>query len=236
MAKVKVLFSLLGALTLLLTGCNENNQESKNQDSEDEVIERFINVKDSETVEVKSTKNYSLNNFVFKEASPVFADSHIDHFVIPVYQQKVMTQVAQDGFFTLDISLTAKSSGNLYFNINYQILEQLQDAFRIELYSQSLSKSVIYSFKTMESVTEGKADLNADGVNDKEEFTGEEIIYTTGEHSYNVEAFNTNPYTSVNENDEINIKATVYFDGFYTPSVMPGNHNPSDLDMLFEIR
>ena len=234
MNKAKVLFSLFGALALLLTGCGDNNQEP--EPSGEEEVEKFINVKDSDTVEVKSEKSYSLKDFGFLELAPIFQDSHIDHFGVAIYQQAVISNVREDGFFTLNINLTAKASGNLYFNVNYQILEELQDAFRIELYSQSLSKSVIYSFKTMESVTEGKADLNADGVNDKEEFTGEEIIYTTGEHSYNVEAFNTNPYTSVNENDEINIKATVYFDGFYTPSVMPGNQNPSDLDMLFEIR
>ena len=228
MIKTKVLFSLFASLSLLLTGCGEGGDNSQEK-------ERFIKVQGNESVEVTSTTSYSLKDFTFYEAAPVFVDSHIDHFVMAVYGQEVMTTVQERGFFTLDIAMTAKASGNLYFNVNYQILEQLQDAFRIELYSQSLNKSVIYSFKGGESITEGKADLNADGMDDKKNL-GEDIIYTTGEHSYNTEAFNTNPYTSVNENDQISIKATVYFDGFYLTNTIPTIQNPSDLEMLFEIR
>ena len=227
MNKSKVLFSLFSALAVLLTGCGE---EGGNQQKE-----KFIKVKGNESVEVTSPASYSLKDFNFYELAPVFQDSHIDHFVIAIHLQRVITNVKEDGFFTLDIALTAKASGNLYFNVDYQIAQELQDAFRIELYSQSLNKSVIYSFKGGESITEGTADLNADGQPDKDPQTGEDMIYTTGEHSYNTEAFNTNPYTSVNENDQINIKATVFFDGFHLQD-LPGIQNPSDLNMLFEIR
>ena len=230
MIKTKTLFSLLAALSLLLTGCGDNNQQEQTSEKE-----KYINIQGNESIEVKSDASVSLKNFNFYDATPIFMDSHIDHFVVPRFGERLIVNIRNEGFYVLNINLKAKSSGGLYFNIDYSLDEDLKDAFRIELYSQSINKSVIYSFKGGESLTEGKADLNGDQEFDKDG-SGEEIIYTTGEHSYDTEAFNTNPYTNLNENDEISIKATIYFDGFYIPSNTQSIRDLPDLNMLFEIR
>lgn len=230
MIKTKVLFSLFTGFALLLTGCGEGEGGNEPQEKE-----KYIKVTGNESIEVTSPASYSLKGFNFYDATPVFVDSHIDHFVFPMHGQRVINNIRSDGFYMMDIALKAKASGDLYFNVNYPINEELQDAFRIELYSQSLNKSVIYSFKGGESLTEGHADLNGDGQDDKDG-SGEYIIYTTGEHSYNTEAFNTNAFTSVNENGELSIKATIYYDGFYVSNNTSGIKDMLDLEMLFEIR
>ena len=234
MIKTKLLFSLFATIMLAVTGCNQQSEEYEEDD--DEIVERFIKVKGNESIEITSPTSYSLKSFYFQEVTPIFVDSHIDHFVIPLCGQRVITNVHENGFYILNVNLKAKATGGLYFNINYQINEGLQDAFRIELYTQSINKSTIYSFDGRESITEGKIDLDCDNQYDKDPITREEIIYTTGEHSYQTEAFNTSPYLNVNENDEISIKATIYFDGFYLTNGDTDNQNPSDLEMLFDIR
>ena len=224
--KRNVLLVLFASMSLLLTGCDGT--------SGDTVKDLTINVKVSEPLELTSDKSYPLGQKYFVEGSPVFVDGHIDHLVMPVYGTALMTDEVREGFVKVDIKLSSKSSGSLYFNIDSDAETTLKDSLRIELYEQVSNTSVIYSYNGGESLTEGTADMNGDNQEDIGA-DGNPIIYTTGEHSYSTEQFNVNPFITMQENVEVTIRAIVFYDGFTTNNA---NYSQSlqKLDFLFEVR
>ena len=219
------LLILVAALPLLLAGCDGTSGGSSK--------DLTIGVKATNPLELLSEKSYDLGQKYLPEGSPVFADGHIDHLVMPIYGTALMTDEVRDGFVELNIRLSSKSSGSLYFNIDSDI-DALKDSLRIELYEQVSNKSVIYSYNGGESLTEGPADMNGDNQQDMGA-DGNPIIYTTGKHSYSTEQFNVNPFIEMQENVEVTIRVIVFYDGFTTNNA---NYSQSlqKLDFLFEVR
>ena len=240
-----LLIPLLGSL-VLLGGCNqtteikddikeeETTETENNNEEENAKVIKNINVSADESLELKSESQYSMKDFYFLEMVPVFSDGHIDHFTRPIYQYQTMSEVVKEGFYQFTINATNKKAGDLYFNIDIDIDKGLEDAFRIEVYNEAKNKSVIYSFKEMESITQGQLDLNGDNELDKD-MMGNPITYTTGEESYHVEKMNNTPFTQVEQDEEMSLRVTVYFDGFYLDN---SNTNQAlyKLDLKLEIK
>lgn len=228
----KITLPFLAFLAISLTGCN-NTTPSGGKTNDNQML-----IKTNDGLSLLSESKRSIKDGELREAVPIFVDGHIDHFAYPVYQHKTIEQVVNEGFIQFNISLKAKQSGSLYFNIDSDAKGTIQNALRIELYQQSASKSVVYSYAGGESVTEGYLDLNSDGKNDRDGTfggDGEEILYTTGSHSYNTEKFNTNPFKVMENDEELNLRATIFIDGFYT-----SNENfqgiMKKINLLFDIK
>lgn len=231
----KITLPFLAFLAISLVGCNNNlvpQGDSGNKDGYQMLI------KTNDGLSLLSESKRSIKDGELREAVPIFVDGHIDHFACPVYQYKTIEQVVNEGFIQFNISLKAKQAGSLYFNIDSDAKGAIQNALRIELYQQSTSKSVIYSYAGGESVTEGYLDLNFDGKNDRDGTfgdDGEEILYTTGSHSYNTEKFNTNSFKVMENDEELNLRATIFIDGFYT-SNDTYQGNMKKINLLFDIK
>lgn len=204
---------ILGAAFLTLTGCSVTPNDNTNNNNK----YFSITVKNNESLDRKSEEQYPFEGFMFQEVVPIFEDGHIDHFGAPIAGEPLIKNVVRDGYILVYVGFFAQATGSLHFNINSDASGTMKDALRVELYHQVSNTSVIYSDAGGESITEGKADLNADGQPDKDPMTGEEIIYTNGQHSYNTVKFdNTTPFMSVNNGDELGFRVLVYIDGFQT--------------------
>ena len=239
--KMKWLFGILTSFSLMLSGC-ASDPHSSNDDGDDDPpapeVNKFAYVKTNSGLELKSDASYSIKNFHFEPIAPIFENGHVDHFVIALAYQELITHVATDYNISLNASFKAKSAGSIYFNLDYGVNEKYKDSVRVELFESTKNKSVIYSYNGGESLTEGEDDLDADGQPDKTGYLWDEqhvCIYTTGEHSYQTEKFNENPYLTVEENEEINIRVNFWFDGFYTNGT-PGREDPNNINLLFELK
>ena len=216
---------LLTLAAFLLVGCGQNEEKQK---------ENYVNVEAKDPLQLKSDSKYSLNGFNFYEMVPVFVDGHIDHFVTPVLGQAQVNKTVSTGFFQKNVILNSSSAGGLYLNLDSDAEGTIKNALRIELYEESLNKSVVYSYSAGESITEGKADLDGDGSPDKN-INGEEIVYTTGSHSYQCEQFGKAAFSELKENEELSLRMTIFIDGFQTDS---SNYttNLTKLDISFELK
>ena len=235
--KTKLLFGLFASLSLVLTGCDKDIRDQFRK-----AVNKCVNVKPDESLELLSKDSYSIKEKTFYPAAPVFVEGHIDHFVIAEYRRELIdTVLSSDYYFCSTINIKAKTTGSLYFDINFTVSDAFKDSIRIELYETTKNKSVIYSYNGGESLTEGTFDLNADGLPDKkgtydwDENSTEYCVYTTGEHSYQTEKFSETPYLTVNENDELTIRINFWFDGFYSEN-NPEPADFGDLDLLFSVK
>ncbi len=226
--------ALLVLLTFALTACGSSTpkEEGEGEPSKDSYD---FNIKTSESLELTTASKIDVKAGALRELVPLFEDGHIDGFSCPVYGEANMSRKENNGWMEFNVGLTAKSSGELYFNIDSDAAGTIKNALRLELYQTSGNKSTIYSYDGGETVIESALDLNADGKMDTDPMTGKEIIYTTGVHSYNSEKFNTNPFLSLENNASIELRVMVFIDGFSTSN--EDQLKPlTKLDLLFDLR
>ena len=223
---------LVALFIVALAGCNSPLVPKGDDDDAKKDVSVHVTTKDP--LQLLSDAKYSLDNMAFKELAPVFEDGHITGFGMAIYQMPLISPTVEDGFFQTTINLKAGSAGSLYFNLDSDAEGTLKDALRIELYQESMNKAVIYSYEGGESITEAEADLNADGQPGKD-MNGETIMYTNGAHSYMTKKFNQSAFSNLNENEEISLRATIFFDGFQT-NTESFTKNINKLDLSFELK
>jgi len=240
--KQKTLLKLISLFGFVLVGCASDPKKDEEQDSQNITeVEKFIYISTNESLNLLSSSTCTLKNTYFNEVAPIFEDNHIDHFANAEYQRPLVKDTNNNSFFTTTIQLKSNIDGELYFNINFPVSESIKKGLRIELFTETINKSVIYSFEGGESKTEGYLDLNGDNELDKvggypwEEQSDELVLYSTGSPSYNTEKFNENAYLTLNKEEQVNVKFTLYFDIFYSSQSLSMN-NLANLNLFFEVR
>lgn len=232
----KSLFTLLLSVAFILTGCNSSETKKEENDDESEDTRGLtINFKAESPLEVLSQKEYHYDQYLFHEMTPIFVNEHIDHFVAaPVCGYPNIDKEIKEGYLEYNVSLKTSTAGSLYFNYSGDDNGMLDKALRVELYQESTNKSVIYSHDGGETITEAKLDLDADGKIDKD-MNGNEIVYTTGQHSYQTEKYNTNPFVTFEGESTIDLRMLIYIEGFATENTL-STLAMHEMNFTFEVR